>query len=96
MFIRIAEVPLQPSLASEARRIYAEQAAPRALATEGCAGCYLLEPVEPSAPHLACTVWQSEAAARAYELSGAAAQVAGLIRFAFAGPPVLRSYLKPD
>ncbi|MBS2027694.1 MAG: hypothetical protein JST54_07325 [Deltaproteobacteria bacterium] len=91
MFIRIAEVQLQSALANEARRIYAEQAAPRVLAAEGSAACYLLEPVEPSAPHLACTVWHSEDAARAYEQSGAAAQVAGLIRFAFASAPVLRS-----
>jgi len=94
MFIRIAEVTLLPDLAAEARRIYAEQAAPRVAGFAGSAGCYILEPIEAEAPHLACTVWDSEASAKAYEASGAAKQVADLIRHAFAGAPRLRSYRK--
>jgi len=50
--------------------------------------------VDEGAPHLACTVWDSEASARAYEESGAAKEIAGLIRHAFAEPPRLRSYRK--
>jgi heme-degrading monooxygenase HmoA len=95
MFIRIAEVSLIPTLADEARRVYADQAAPRVRAVHGNAGCYMLEPVDEGAPHLACTVWDSEASARAYEESGAAKEIASLIRHAFAGPPRLRSYRKP-
>lgn len=95
MFIRIAEVTLDPTLADEARRIYAERAAPRVQSARGNAGCYMLEPVDEGAPHLACTVWDSEESARAYEESGAAKEIAGLIRHAFAGPPRLRSYRKP-
>ena len=95
MFIRIAEVALLPDVAEEARRIYAEQAAPRVTGVAGNAGCYMLEPLDPDGPHLACTVWDSEASARAYETSGAAKEVASLISHAFAAPPRLRSYRKP-
>ncbi len=55
----------------------------------------MLEPLDPDGPHLACTVWDSEASARAYETSGAAKEIANLIRHAFAAPPRLRSYRKP-
>jgi heme-degrading monooxygenase HmoA len=95
MFIRIAEVTLLPEFAEEARRIYAEQAAPRVTRVPGNAGCYMLEPLDPGAPHLACTVWDSEASAHAYEASGSAKEIAGLIRHAFASPPRLQSYRKP-
>ncbi|HEY2370020.1 MAG TPA: antibiotic biosynthesis monooxygenase [Polyangiaceae bacterium] len=95
MFIRIAEVRLDPALADEARRIYAEQAAPRVQAVRGNAGCYMLEPVDEGAPHLACTVWDSEESARAYEQSGDAKEIAGLVRHAFVDAPRLRSYRKP-
>ena len=94
MFIRIAEVSLLPALADEARRIYAGQAAARVRAALGNVDCYMLEPVDEGAPYLACTVWDSEASARAYEESGAAKEIAGLIRHAFAEPPRLRSYRK--
>jgi heme-degrading monooxygenase HmoA len=95
MFIRIAEVTLLPDVAEEARRIYAEQAAPRVARVAGNAGCYMLEPLDAGAPHLACTVWDSEESARTYDSSGAAREIAGLIRHAFAAPPRLRSYRKP-
>jgi heme-degrading monooxygenase HmoA len=95
MFIRIAEVMLVPELADEARRIYTGEAAPRARRFDGNLGCYMLEPVDANAAHLACTVWESEQAARAYETSGAAQEVAALIRHTFAAPPRLRSYRKP-
>ena len=94
MFIRIAEVTLLPDIADEARRIYAEQAAPQVGRVAGNVGCYMLEPLDAGSPHLACTVWDSEDSARAYEASGAAKEIAGLIRHAFAGPPRLRSYRK--
>lgn len=92
MFIRIAEVMLVPTVAEEARRIYAEQAAPKVQGFAGNVGCYMLEPVDSNAPHLACTVWDSEESARAYESSGAAREVAALIRHTFAAPPRLQSY----
>jgi hypothetical protein len=37
-------------------------------------------------------LWVDRAAADAYEASGAAAEVIGLVRVHFAGPPSLRSY----
>jgi heme-degrading monooxygenase HmoA len=92
MWVRMARFQLQPEKAEEAARLYAEVAAPRVRATGGNLGCYLLEPATPGDPHVACTLWESEAHAQAYEASGAAAEVAGLIRSAFAGPPELRSY----
>jgi heme-degrading monooxygenase HmoA len=95
MFIRIAEVTLLPGLEEEAKRIYAEEAAMRVHRFAGNVGCYMLEPVEADAAHLACTVWDSEESARAYESSGAAQEVAALLRHTFAAPPRLQSYRRP-
>jgi hypothetical protein len=38
------------------------------------------------------TLWEDRAAAEKYESSGAAAEVVGLVKAFFAGPPTLRSY----
>ena len=92
MWVRIAQFRLDPCLAEEAIRRYEEQGTARVRAFEGSLGCYLLRPVAPADLHLAITFWQTEAHATAYETSGAAQEVAGLIRGAFVGPPQLRSY----
>ena len=38
------------------------------------------------------TIWADRAAGEAYDASGAAGEVVGLVREFFAGPPTLRSY----
>ena len=95
MYIRIAEVALVPAKIDEARTIYATAAAPRVTQVPGNRGCYLLEPLDAEAPHLACTVWDTKEDAARYEATGAAQEVAALIRHCFARPPVLRSYRRP-
>ena len=93
MFVRIARFKLIPEKREEALRTYHEKGVPRVRAFAGNVACYLLEPLVDGDEFLACTLWQTEEHARAYETSGAAAEVAGLIRAAFAGPPELKSYL---
>ena len=43
-------------------------------------------------PHLVLTLWRDRAAAEAYEVSGAAAEVVALVRGFFAAPPTLSAY----
>jgi len=92
MFLRLARFKLIPEKRDEAVSTFNEQGVPRVRAFPGNVACYLLEPLVEGDEFLACTIWQTEEQARAYETSGAAAEVAGLIRSAFAGPPELKSY----
>ena len=94
MWFRIAQFRLNPALAAEAIRAYQHTGVPRVRAFAGNVDCYLLSPVAPGEHHLACTIWESEAHAKAYEASGAAQEVAGLIRPAFVGSPELKTYEK--
>jgi heme-degrading monooxygenase HmoA len=52
----------------------------------------LLEPLDAADEFVAVTIWESREAGDAYEQSGRAAEVVGLVREYFAGPPTLRSY----
>jgi heme-degrading monooxygenase HmoA len=92
----MAQFHLVPERAEEAVRIYAEQAVPKVRAFPGNVDCYLLEPLDAEDNYVACTLWESEAHAKAYEQSGAAQEIAGLIRSAFAGPPQLKTYRARD
>jgi heme-degrading monooxygenase HmoA len=58
----------------------------------GNLGCLLLEPDAEGEAFLVMTLWEDRSAAEKYESSGAAAEVVGLVRAFFAGPPTLRSY----
>ena len=92
MFVRMATFRLLADKAEEAAQTYAQKGAPLVRQQPGNQGCFLLEPVEPGADHVACTLWATEANAQAYEQSGLAQQVANLLRPAFAGPPQLRTF----
>lgn len=92
MFFRIAQFLLDPALAEEAIGAYQLTGVPRVRSFAGNLDCYLLTPVVAGERYLACTVWESEAHAKAYESSGAAQEVAGLLRPAFIGPPELKTY----
>jgi hypothetical protein len=43
-------------------------------------------------PIIACTIWETERQAIAYEAGGTAKEVVGKVKGFFAGPPTLRSY----
>jgi heme-degrading monooxygenase HmoA len=91
MFIRMAKFRLKAEQREAAVRAYHQLGLPKVKASPGNVAGYLLEPVEGD-EHVAITIWNSEADAKAYEASGTAAEVAGTIRAAFAGPPELQSY----
>jgi hypothetical protein len=74
------------------RTTYNQQAVPKVRAQTGNLGCLLLEPEQPEEPHVVITLGRDRADADAYEGSGTAAEVVGLVRAFFAGPPTLRSF----
>jgi heme-degrading monooxygenase HmoA len=88
----MAQFRLEPEAAAEAARIYLDKGVPVVSAFPGNVGCHLLEQIGADATFMACTFWDSKKDAKAYEDSGAAQEVAGLIRHAFVGPPELRSH----
>ena len=92
MWIRVGSFSVKPGSEGSLRAAYNAQAVPKVRAQPGSVACLLLEPAAPGEPHLVMTVWHDRAAAEQYEASGAAAEVVGLVREFFAGPPTLRSY----
>jgi heme-degrading monooxygenase HmoA len=77
---------------AELREVYYRACVPLVRAAPGSVDAYLLEPVEGDGPVVACTIWNTEQDAIAYEASGTAREVVDKVRGFFAGPPVLRSY----
>ena len=92
MWIRMGSFQVKPGAAQGLRATYNQQAVPRVRAQVGNLGCLLLEPEQPEDPFVVITIWRERADAEAYEESGAAADVVGLVRGFFAGPPTLRSF----
>ena len=92
MWIRVGSFTVKPGETDNLRTTYNESAVPKVRAHAGNLGCLLLEPVAPDDDFLVVTIWESRAAAEAYEASGGAAEVVALVRQFFAGPPGLRSY----
>jgi quinol monooxygenase YgiN len=92
MWIRVGSFSVKTGQAGTLRDTYNQVAVPRVRAQPGNLGCLLLEPQGEGEPFLVMTVWKDREAAEAYEASGAAAEVVGLVRGFFAGPPALRSY----
>lgn len=92
MWVRIGSFLVKPDQVGNLRTTYNEQAVPKVRAYAGNLGCLLLEPTTEGEPFQVMTIWQDRAAAERYESSGAAAEVVGLVRAFFAGPPTLRSY----
>jgi heme-degrading monooxygenase HmoA len=92
MWVRMGLFSIKPGAADRLRSTYNQQAVPKVRTQAGNLACLLLEPEHPNDQYAVITVWKDRAAAEAYEASGAAAEVVGLVREHFAGPPTLRSY----
>jgi len=84
---------VKPSESERLKRTYNEVAVPKVRACPGNLACLLLEPVVAGEPFSVITIWETRAAAEAYEASGSAGEVVALVRDCFAGPPTLQSYL---
>ena len=91
MWVRLARFKLKAETREQSVKVYNEQGVPRVRGFAGNVACYLLEPVTDD-EFIACTIWETEEHAKAYESSGAAREVADLLRPAFAGPPELKTY----
>ncbi len=92
MFLRMATFPITDGTLDRLRDRYWAECAPIVRASAGNVGCLLLESVDEANTVSACTIWETEAHAVAYESSGRAVEVAGRVRQFFAGPPVVMSH----
>ena len=92
MWIRIGSFTVKPGTAERLKASYNGVAVPKVRACAGNIACLLLEPANLGEAFSVITIWQTRAAAEAYEASGSAAEVVALVRDCFAGPPTLASY----
>jgi len=92
MWIRIGSFAVKPSEVERLKRTYNGVAVPKVRACDGNLACLLLEPAVAGEAFRVITIWETRAAADAYEASGSAAEIVSLVRDCFAGPPVLESY----
>jgi quinol monooxygenase YgiN len=92
MWVRVGSFFVKSGCESRLRTTYNEQAIPKVRAEAGNLGCLLLEPRAADEPYLVLTLWKDRTSAEAYEASGTAGEVVGLVRAFFAGPPTLRAY----
>lgn len=92
MFIRQGSFAVAPGKLAELRETYDRDCAPIVRAAPGNLDVYIMEPTDDASPIIACTIWNTEADAVAYDASGTAAQVVAKVKSYFAGPPVLKSY----
>jgi len=92
MWIRMGTFAVKPNEVERLKQTYDGVAVPKVRACAGNLACLLLEPVIPGEPFSVITIWESRAAAEAYEASGSAGEVVALVRDCFAGPPTLKSY----
>jgi heme-degrading monooxygenase HmoA len=92
MFIRQGSFEVIPGKLDELRQTYNRECAPIVRAARGNLDVYLLEPTEGNGPIVACTIWETEDDAIAYEASGTAKEIVAKVKGFFAGPPTLRSY----
>ncbi len=92
MWVRLGWFKIKPGTADALRAAYNDAAVPKVRACVGNVACLLLEPTGIDDQYIAITIWESRAAGEAYDASGAAAQVVGLVKEYFAAPPTLRSY----
>ena len=93
MWIRMGTFAVKPAEVDRLKRTYNGVAVPKVRACPGNLACLLLEPTTENEPFSVITIWDTRAAAEAYEASGSAAEVVALVRDCFAGPPRLTSYL---
>jgi len=92
MWVRVGTFQVKPDQVSTLTATYNEQGVPKVRAQPGNLGCLLLEPSVAGEDFMVMTIWKDRDAAERYESSGAAAEVVGLVRSCFAGPPTLRSF----
>jgi heme-degrading monooxygenase HmoA len=92
MFVRHGSFEVVPGKLDALRETYARDCIPIVRAAPGNVDVYLLEPADGAGPIIACTLWESEEDARAYDASGTAKEVVAKVKAFFAGPPTLRSY----
>jgi quinol monooxygenase YgiN len=92
MWIRMASFAVKAAEVERLKHTYNELAVPRVRACSGNIACLLLEPATLGEAFRVITIWQTRAAAEAYEASGSAAEVVALVRECFAGPPTLTGY----
>jgi heme-degrading monooxygenase HmoA len=83
---------VKPGEEERLKRTYNGVAVPKVRACSGNRACLLLEPAVAGEAFRVITIWETRAAAEAYEASGSAAEVVALVRDCFAGPPTLSSY----
>jgi len=93
MWIRMGTFAVKPAEVERLKRTYNTLAVPKVRACSGNLACLLLEPAVADEAFAVITIWETRAAADAYEASGSAAEVVALVRDCFAGPPTLKSYL---
>jgi len=91
-FVRVGRFEAQPQSRDRLRVIYETEAIPVIRAAPGNISAALLQDQVAADSFLAITVWHSQADAEAHERSGQARAMVDKIRFAFAGPPTLRTY----
>lgn len=91
-FVRIGQFQVVPEKTTELRQIYEAEAIPAIRAAAGNVSAVLLQEHQAPDHFMAITVWQSKEDAESYDRSGQAARMVDKIRFAFAGPPMLKTY----
>lgn len=92
MWVRLGSFSVKPGEVERLKRTYNELGVPRVRAFPGNLACLLLEPAMAEGAFAVITIWETRAAADAYESSGAASEVVALVRDCFAGPPTLLAY----
>jgi len=92
MWIRLGSFLVKPGQLADLRSVYVRECVPIVKAAAGNIDCYLMENVDDAQPSVVCTIWRTEADAKAYEASGQAAEVVGRVKGFFAGPPTLACF----
>jgi heme-degrading monooxygenase HmoA len=92
MWIRMGSFAVKAAEVERLKQTYNGVAVPKVRSCPGNLACLLLEPANAGEPFSAITIWETRAAAEAYEASGSAGEVVALVRDCFAGPPTLTSY----
>ena len=93
MWIRMGSFAVKAGEVERLKQTYNGLAVPKVKGYPGNLACLLLEPATPGDAFRVITIWETRAAAEAYEASGLASEVVALVRECFDGPPTLTSYL---
>jgi heme-degrading monooxygenase HmoA len=92
MIFRIASLTVSDADLPTLAGTYAQRCSPLIRAEPGNVDRYLLAPLEPGGQVLACTVWDTDQAARQYDVSGRGVAIAQVLRPLLGSPPTLLSY----